>query len=144
MSGLDEKKGRRSNYEHNTEPISKKGNTKGMAVNSKWGIIRVIVPFSIWQIILQVVPALLTKFVPPDQWFFALNFAPNQPAAFVPEVVWPFLYFTLATYGWYISYELKKPGYQVAMLFLIIHMVLCWMYAPVMFAWKSTAGALVT
>jgi len=112
--------------------------------NSRWVITRVIIPFSAWTIVFQVIPKLFGQFIPPDEWFFMLNFSSIQPQPIVIDSVWPFLYFTLSTYAWYISYELKQRKYQLAFVLFMVQMILNWSYAPVMFAWHSSVGSLVT
>ena len=111
--------------------------------NSRWMITRVIIPFSVWTIIFQVIPKLSAQFIEPDEWFFNLNFSPVKPPSIVVRSVWPFLYFTLSTYAWCISYELKRRKYQIAFVMFMFQMILNWLYGPVMFAWHSPEGILV-
>ena len=112
--------------------------------NDRFIITRVIIPFSAWTIIFQMIPAIMERLFSPDQWFFTLENSPASPPRFLFNIVWPFLYFSLSTYGWYISYELKKSNpYRVLFALFFIQMILNWAYTPVLFGLKSTVGAFI-
>jgi len=107
-------------------------------------IIQVIVPFSVWTIIFQVIPPVIGQFFDPWPGFFELNSSPVAPPSYLIGIVWSFMYFTVSTYGWYISYELKDSvAYRVLFVFFWIHAMLNWAYQPVFFGLETIVGGFV-
>merc|ERR1712135_9162 len=103
------------------------------------------IPFSAWTIIWQVIPEVLGQWFDPGPWFFSLNNSPASPPSYLFGIVWPFLYFTISTYGWYISHEMKNSvGYRVLFALYWVQMLLNWAYSPIYFGLESPVGGFVT
>merc|ERR550534_1734164 len=104
-----------------------------MKTNSRWVILQVIIPFSIWTIIFQLIPGIWDELFGSDRtWFYELNTSPISPPPIVIQTIWPFLNFSLSTYGWYVSYQLRSSR-QYQILFFWVQMILKWLYAPLFF-----------
>jgi len=111
--------------------------------NDRYITMKVIIPFSIWTIIFQVIPAVIGQLFDPDEWYFELNKSPAVPPTWVFGVVWPFLYFSLSTYGWYISHEIRCYPYRVLFIFFLLEMILNYMHTPILFGLENLVGPLV-
>ena len=77
-----------------------------------------------------------------DPWYLALNKPPLNPPSYLFGIVWPFLYFLLAIFGWSLSKK-NKPEAKILFVLFWVQMLLNWSWSPVFFNLYSIGYALL-
>jgi len=75
-------------------------------------------------------------------WYAALNKPAWTPPNFVFPIVWTLLYVLIAIAGWLV-WRSKKPGYQNALMFWLVQLILNAIWTPLFFGHQAILYGLV-